>query len=223
MPGARTVAAPCANTRGDTTSIFTITTILSIRLFAIAPHPDLEVYYAVREPIGELAHHCDSVPRERESCIVGTWKNVESNSGDALRRQPSVAEVRYPAPTYSFGADGRYSYNNPFYMHKDLDAPSGHHMYQITYYALNANYGYWGSASSTLAICEQQEVTRGTQTTGFDGQQAPIPLDHDKPISPIRDTKFNFRCVGEDRLELRNTSMGPAIMILKRTTGSSAP
>lgn len=197
---------------------------LDLILVGFGSDPDSTQFDFTAERIDDDCEaRCESVPRERASCIVGTWKNVVSNSGGALRNQPGVTELRYPPPTYSFGADGRFSVNNPFYMHKKIDAPPGHDMYQITYYAINANYGYWGSVNNTLGICEQQEVTRGDQTTGLDGQQAAMPLDFDKPISPILKTQFEFKCVDEDTLELKTSSMGRGTMILNRAAGSGTP
>lgn len=159
---------------------------------------------------------CASVPANRNSCVVGTWVDVNFNPGGALRsRATGVVEHRYPLPTYSFGSDGRFSANHPFYMHTNLDGPPGIEYFQITHYTLNASYGYWGSENASLATCEQQELSRGIQVTAFDGQQAGLPLDFDNPIDPVRETQFTFVC-NDDRLELRTGVMGPARLILER-------
>ena len=203
---------------------------LDLMLAGFGSDPDSTPFELKVERIDDDCEvRCGSVPRTRAACVVGTWENREPDLEDALRRQPGVTNVKHPSPTYSFGADGRFSVNHPFYLRKDLDAPPGHTLFQITNYWVNANYGYWGTESSTLGICEQQKVSRGEQVTGADGDQAAMPLDWDKPIDPPRNTQFEFRCIEPeddeepDILELRTPSMGEASMRLTRVDGPVAP
>lgn len=190
---------------------------LDLMFAGFGSDPDAKQFKFTVERIDDTCDvRCDSVPAQRNSCVVGTWVDIGFTPDSAIRRMaPGVVEHRYPLPTYSFGSDGRFSVNHPFYMYKNLDGPPGIDYFQITHYTLNANYGYWGSESGSLATCEQQQVSRGVQVTGFDRQQAGVPLNWDKPIDPVRETQFTFSC-NEDTLELKSDVMGPATLTLER-------
>ena len=177
---------------------------LPIMIVGFGSHPDSKGYsFGVERVSSTCEERCADIPTERNSCVVGKWREKGYTPGEAIEDTFSgLLEVRHPPAVYSFDTDGSFERNSPFLIEKELEGPPGIDYRQITHYTLNAERGFWGTRGDALAVCEQETVTRGSQITAFDGQQAGMPLnfnDHHGGVEAIIST---FEC-DDNRLVIR--------------------
>ena len=189
---------------------------LDLMIAGYGSDPESRPFSYLVEKVDDVCDvRCDSVPAERNQCVIGTWELQNHDTTDPSRYGEFIVEFHYPPPTYSFGADGRYAEDHPFYR-REVMPPGALISESISHFTLNGDRGYWGSEGSSLATCAQQNLANSWQVMVGGGERHAGPLVVDEPLDPPLETQFNFECE-DDTLILNHDSFpGEGGLLLRR-------